>query len=101
VRLHDDDEKAINTEVAAHNFGVLSKHRYRSEGRPFRRVGSERQKLAENRESLRRLRQGRAAPGDDELDVVVLKLTQKMRKLEPVVREKLSALIAILCRKSD
>jgi hypothetical protein len=47
------------------------------------------------------LRQGRAAPGGDELDVVVQELTQKMRKLEPAVREKLSALIAILCRKSD
>jgi len=44
------------------------------------------------------LRQGRPIPGGDELDVVVLKLTQKMRKLEPAVREKLSALIATLAR---
>ena len=47
------------------------------------------------------LRQGRPIPGDNELDVVVLKLTQKMRRLEPAVREKLSSLIVVLARGPD
>ena len=33
------------------------------------------------------LRRRRATPGDGELDVVILKLTQRMRSLEPAVRE--------------
>ena len=47
------------------------------------------------------LKQRRADPSTDELDVVVLKLTQKMRKLEPIVRGKLSALVAALAHDPD
>ena len=47
------------------------------------------------------LGQGRAAPDYQDLDVVVLKLTQKVRGLAPEVREKLSALISTLVRESD
>jgi transcriptional regulator with XRE-family HTH domain len=35
-------------------------------------------------------------PDPTDADVVVLKLTQKMRKLDPAVRDKISALIAVL-----
>jgi transcriptional regulator with XRE-family HTH domain len=45
------------------------------------------------------LSQGHAVAADDQLDVIVLKLTQKIRKLDPSVREKLSALIAVLSRE--
>jgi transcriptional regulator with XRE-family HTH domain len=47
------------------------------------------------------LNQGSPVAADDQLDVIVLKLTQKIRKLDPHVREKLSALIAVLSREES
>jgi len=40
-------------------------------------------------------------PDPDQLDLGVLKLTQKIRRLDPAVREKLSALIAVLSRDDN
>ena len=47
------------------------------------------------------LSQGHPVASDDQLDVIVLKLTQKIRRLDPSVREKLSALIAVLAREES